>query len=410
MTFEISDTYKDAQESYITIPVLKKLLKMKKIPIMGTREELLLELEKYANQSKENLEDVQEWLDSTLKEGIKEILIKPVSLKEKEKEFLMSEKFEKILEDLIADKANRHLSAHRYWAESQLFRYDIIRSENLRMVSFYFGKLLFTKTGNKDIGRAVQYPIFVDIYIDLGLVVARAKSKKGMYEYKDENFNFDTANSTTVEKELKKAIDNSLEIAQIKSRDSDIKRLKEKLYYMLATYTETPKEIVEMIDNKKDEIQQLVEMFMENICSLGDKYLNDVSFDLKNLVEKYLSISYPDKDIFTLNRDAYPLRILAKDAEESKIDEAAAAAKPLQSREIFFDNKKMLQKNKACDGIVFNFLRKDPTYFTKNFRIKISIEGEYCCLGFREYTMEEDINNVLFSLINATDNSITGTN
>lgn len=72
---------------------------------------------------------------------------------------------------------------------------------------------------------------------------------------------------------------------------------------------------------------------------------------------------------------------------------------PLQSKAIFFDNKKMLQKSRACDGVTFMFARLNTRYCSKKFKVKVVVHKEYCMLKFTEYTMEEDIIHVLFSLI-----------
>jgi hypothetical protein len=41
-------------------------------------------------------------------------------------------------------------------------------------------------------------------------------------------------------------------------------------------------------------------------------------------------------------------------------------------------------------------------YCTQKFRVKIFTNKDFCTLKFTEYTMEEDIKHVLFSLIDAS--------
>lgn len=48
------------------------------------------------------------------------------------------------------------------------------------------------------------------------------------------------------------------------------------------------------------------------------------------------------------------------------------------------------------------FARLNKIYCSKLFRVKIVINKDFCILKFTEYTMEEDIIHVLFSLIGAT--------
>ena len=120
---------------------------------------------------------------------------------------------------------------------------------------------------------------------------------------------------------------------------------------------------------------------------------------MMNLIEKYFSITYPNKEIFTTGRTAYPLRIAATDEEESKVDQRSAKEDPLQSKAVFFDNKKMIQKSQKCDGIIFMFERK--LELDKYFKVRFIIKKDYCLIKFTEYTEEVNIQNVLLLFINA---------
>ena len=96
------------------------------------------------------------------------------------------------------------------------------------------------------------------------------------------------------------------------------------------------------------------------------------------------------------------LKLNATDEEDSKVEQTAALETPLQSKAIFFDNKKMLQKSQSCDGVSFMFNRINTLYCTRQFKVKIVIYKDFCTLKFTEYTMEEDIIHVLFSFIGTT--------
>ena len=177
---------------------------------------------------------------------------------------------------------------------------------------------------------------------------------------------------------------------------------KRQLYLMLEKYTQTPKEILELMSGKTTETDELVDSLMKNICNLPNNYREDVKSSILNMIEKYFSISYPDKKIFTKDRDAYPLKLNATDEEDSTVEQTAALENPLQSKAIFFDNKKMLQKSQSCDGASFMFNRRNSLYCSKQFKVRVVIEKDYCTLKFTEYTMEEDIIYVLFSFIGTT--------
>lgn len=402
--FSIPYTFASEDESYITIPALRRFAKEKReenFRISADRPQLIDDIEKYANQSEEKKEEVLDWLDKVLVEGIKEIQIKylddtfPVDL-------LSDDAYiEGILSSRLADNSNQHL-CQAYTEELRLYRYEIETDNNLgRRIKIYFGKLLCTY--DRDRGSAIiPYPVFVELFLDKGIIVARAKSKSGLYKYMT-SFVLEAAVPTKAEKQMADAIKFvcnwfALDIA---SRSVASAFFKKKLYYMLEKYTKTPKEIKNLIETKEAEIDNMVELLMKNICCLPENYREDVKSNVLNMVEKYFSISYKDKKIFTRERDAYPLKLNATDEEDSKVEQTAALEEPLQSKGIFFDNKKMLQKSKSCDGVSFMFNRMNTLYCTRNFKVKIIIINDFCTLKFTEYTMEEDIIHVLFSFIGA---------
>lgn len=402
--FSIPYTFASEDESYITIPALRRFAKEKReenFRISADRPQLIEDIENYANQSEEKKEEVLDWLDKVLVEGIKEIQIKylddtsPV-------DFLSDDAYiEGILSSKLEDNSNQHL-CQAYTEELRLYKYEIETDNNLgRRIKIYFGKLLCTY--DRDRGSAIiPYPVFVELFLDKGIIVARAKSKSGLYKHMT-SFVLEAAVPTKAEKQMADAIKSvcnwfALEIA---SRPAASAFFKKKLYFMLEEYTKTPKEIKILIEAKAAEIDNMVELLMKNICCLPENYREDVKSNVLNMVEKYFSISYKDKKIFTRERDAYPLKLNATDEEDSKVEQTAALEEPLQSKGIFFDNKKMLQKSKSCDGVSFMFNRMNTLYCTRNFKVKIVIINDFCTLKFTEYTMEEDIIHVLFSFIGA---------
>lgn len=402
--FSIPYTFASEDESYITIPALRRFAKEKReenFRISADRPQLIEDIENYANQSEEKKEEVLDWLDKVLVEGIKEIQIKylddtsPV-------DFLSDDAYiEGILSSKLEDNSNQHL-CQAYTEELRLYKYEIETDNNLgRRIKIYFGKLLCTY--DRDRGSAIiPYPVFVELFLDKGIIVARAKSKSGLYKHMT-SFVLEAAVPTKAEKQMADAIKSvcnwfALEIA---SRPAASAFFKKKLYFMLEKYTKTPKEIKILIEAKAAEIDNMVELLMKNICCLPENYREDVKSNVLNMVEKYFSISYKDKKIFTRERDAYPLKLNATDEEDSKVEQTAALEEPLQSKGIFFDNKKMLQKSKSCDGVSFMFNRMNTLYCTRSFKVKIVIINDFCTLKFTEYTMEEDIIHVLFSFIGA---------
>ena len=404
--FSVPYTFANEDESYITIPALKRFAREKKNEDLKTtvdRPQLLQDIENYANQSPENEAEVLDWLDQVLVEGIKDVQIKLIDDESFTTSFIDQDEFvEKVLEPLIVNKTNRHLNKG-YTESLGVFRYEITNESVFgRRIRLYMGKLLCT-FDKKHGAATVPYPIAVDVYCDAGIIVARAKSKSGLYKY-EEDFVLEKATPTKSEKETAAAIKWVAEKLVLNTRKSFEAEtvFKSQLYDMLEKYTKTPTEIINLMDAKKTEIDGVVETVMHQICNLRAAYREDVKSNVLNMVEKYFSISYPNKQIFIKDREAYPLKLNATDEEASKVEQTAALEEPLQSKAIFFDNKKMLQKSRACDGVTFMFARLNTMYCSRQFKVKIVVNKDYCMLKFTEYTMEEDIIHVLFSLIGTT--------
>lgn len=406
--FEIPFTFSEEGEGFITLPALKRFIKeigKKEFKTTEDRSTLLKNIEKYANESTQNKEKVLNWLDSILKEGIKEVHIKLLNNSVEKRAFLKNNGcVKKILESNIYDKSNRHLY-NTYDKKLRLFRYDIGHYKGEKVITLYMGKMLYTAIKKENTYRTIIYPIIVDIYPDQDIVAIRAKSKADMYQY-TENFVVEVASRTYVDKEIEDAFDYVLKLFSfdfVKQTETFIE-FKRRLFLLLDKYTKTPDCILQMMHEKKGEIEKIKQLIINDICNLNIyKYGNDIETDVSNMIEKYFSISYKDKSIFTKDREAYPLKLLASDDEESRVEQTAGLAEPLQSKAIFFDNKKMLQKTKKCEGVKFVFKRLNTMYTSKEFIVNIVVKKDYCAFKFTEYTMEEDILNVLFSFITSED-------
>lgn len=365
--FSFPDTFANEDESYITIPVLRRFSREKKNENLKTtvdRPELLQNIENYANQSPEKEEEVLDWLEQVLIEGIKDVQVKLIDDESFTKFFVAQDEFvEKNLGPLIVDSQNKHLNKG-YTGEIALFRYDITNEASFgRRIRMCLGKLLCTFDVRHG-GAKVPYPIAVDIYCDAGIIVARAKSKAGLYKYEEE-FVPESAISTNSEKEMTAAIkwvSEKLMLSTKKNFETET-IFKSRLYKMLERYTKTPNEIVNLMKEKEKEINGVVDTVMHQICHLRTAYKEDVKSNVLNMAEKYFSISYPDKSIFIKDREAYPLKLNATDEEDSKVEQTAAMEEPLQSKAIFFDNKKMLQKSQAYSVLCCAVWRWEISWF-----------------------------------------------
>ena len=103
-------------------------------------------------------------------------------------------------------------------------------------------------------------------------------------------------------------------------------------------------------------------------------------------------IEIPMKDIIHLS---------AQDEESSQVDQRAGLNKPLQSRAVFFDNKRIPYQKKPCESIQFFWKKLRDTGSDVSFPVKIYENKGRGLFKFSKYTAKEDIENVLFSIIDA---------
>lgn len=399
--FDLPDTFKEDNEDYIVVNAMKNFINCRpniKVKVGGNRRTLIQSISKYANESAEALEDTLQWVDSVAREGIKDLYIMELT-----DESLDIVRDVKKINELAAPELNKikckHLCNNKYSESLSLVRFQIENDETL-IYTFYLCKYIYVYDGKHD-EKVRLYPICINIYPDEGLIVGRGKPRQNMYKYEKQGFDHQSANKILCEHQILKGIQYILDLFKIKSKDmSQINwNFKNCLYKLLDKYTDTPPEILSLISENKQEIDESINIIADKVCVKGNK--DDIASDIMNLVEKYFSISYEDKSIFIKGKEAYPLRIAATDEEESKIDQKSARENPLQSKAIFFDNKKMMQKNQMCDGVTFKFKRKSKKYYEDEFKVRINVKNNYCYIKFFEYTEEVDIQNVLRLLINS---------
>lgn len=399
--FKLPATFQEGNEDYIVVNAVKKFIKCRpniKCKLGDSRQTLLNAVSNYANGSAEAEEDTLQWIDAVVKEGIKDLYIKELSDESIEYVKKVDAIFEAIEPELKRIKVN-HLCNNAYSDSMQLVRFQVEESE-YPIYTFYLCQCVFIYDGNGE-AKTRWYPICIDIYPESGLIVGRGKPRQNMYKYDKGGIDLTKLEKVTPEYRIQRGMQYVLELLNISCKNTlEVNgKFKKCLYKLLESYTYTPPEIVELIKNNSEKIESIISTIENDICIGSNK--SDIESDILNLVEKYFSINYEDKSIFTKGRDAYPLRISATDEEESKVDQKSAREHPLQSKAIFFDNKKMMQKNKMCDGIVFKFRRINKTYFGEEFKVRISVKNNYCHIKFFEYTEEVDIQNVLQLFINS---------
>lgn len=402
---DIPSSLKDKNEDYL---IINKLQEFCKENLISTSSIDKVDLTKciidFAKINEENSDTVCNWLDETFKEGIKRILIAKIgnirSLKNKcEEEWL------KLIQETFNINKSMSIVNKKHNPNIELCGYNFIKNnEKISIVSLFFSILLKEQKMKGSPYKTIIYPIFIDIYLEKGYIVGRAKSKSSIFKFFNEHDIDENFESTNYEKliiETFNILYNAFSIIP-ETIESSMHTFKSAIHLMVEECTETPKVINDRLESELEYRKNFVKEFFrrQSISFIEEDYYKNALRDIEILMEKYLSISSTDKSIFTNDRYAYPVQISATDSDFSSVDESSLEGKPLQCTPIFFDNKKLIQKEKKCDNVAFIFKRQPKTYFPrKDFSVELEVKKGYMYLDFRKYVLEEDIQNVLSRII-----------
>ncbi len=396
----IVDCWANETENYITNPVMIEFCKDNNIKSQIMRRDLLKAINDFSMLSEENKNKVADWLEIIMKQGIKNVLFREINIPF---EMIMELKnnASNVLLEKFPECANRKLYSHiTKGIKINLQSINMEKRENnISKISFTFTIYLYEL--KNEVRSKIIYPIFVDINLDSNIIIGRAKSKSNIFRVnsKDEN---EIGNKTTTDQLIKECISFVEEKIGAKeiNKEKYIYDIKKSIYKILEKYTFTPEIIKEKIDSMDDYIDEFINNTLEKLEVNQALNFNKAKEDIKIFIEKYISINVEDKDIFINDREAYPYKLIATDSEFTKVEETTTSFEPLQCKEKFFDNKKSIKYEGTCDGIFLIYARKDRGYFSNNtYKVKISTKKDFCCVRFESYVTEEDINNVLSSII-----------
>ncbi|MEW9939795.1 hypothetical protein AB2T96_19985 [Clostridium butyricum] len=400
--------FKDRNEEYLTLGRLQEFCKENNLKTSLDKIELINSIIEFGKTDEGNSEKVCKWMDHTLKEGIKKIIVYKLDNARK-----LRNKTEEQWIELINDKfkvyESNYILKYNHKNHISLCGYEFeVKDNKVSKVELKYTIKLKEQKKKDQPPNNIIYPIFVDVYVNEGYIVGRSKSKSSIFKFEiieneDKNID-DIVETMNCDKLIGEAIDLTIEKIDVLKENVPIGLhiFKGIIHKIVDETTATPLEIKEKLENEKEFRKNFIESFLkrEEIDFLnGDNYKNAVE-DLTVLMEKYISINYSNKDIFTKDRYGYPIQISATDEDSSSVEETSLEDKPLQCTPIFFDNKKIIQKQKKCDNVIMVFKRSPRTYFTnKTFQVIIEVKRGAMHIDLRKYVLEEDINNVLSRII-----------
>lgn len=410
----IAHIFCNPEEEFLTIPPMRAFAKSNRVNVdtdsdikENTKAKLLEAVFAFGNENENNSELVAEWIDDVAREGIKEIVLHKCSFKPNiEMLFSDEDRLKKYLDTFVDQESTGHLINSKYDEKVRLIKYRILNMRGKRVVTLYCCSMATYIDKRKLRARDIEFPVIFDIFIDGGWYIVRYKPRSNLYDYNPgtQSIEGKMQYPMSLDKPVRTAETRVKKIFEVEEDKSPAQTyfLKKIFYRLLKSFTDTPPEILQIINENNAAVEDIKQL-IGNICAIQGSQSANLDSDIRNLLEKYISINWPDKNIFTRNREAYPIKLCATDAEESHVDQTAGGDfGPLQSKEVFFDNKRMIENDQMCDGLTLKWKRRNRKYYSsETFTVRISEKKGKCYLSFKEYTAEEDIQNVLFSIIDA---------
>lgn len=385
------------KDDYLQNPIMRRFLKEHGLDFVENRADYIQAIQDYANSSPEKEKETRKWLLQVAREGSKEFCYKkvygiqdiyknPVFLREK-------------LDSLYPNCPMKNVLTYRNTYDRELINYEIFVDEQgeVDLISFTFSRKVLTGE-NGQTGEDTIFPVFVDVYMNEGFLVSRAKAKSTIYSYTDsrllvkdnhiDSLDYAYAAMTKIISDFGWETETDKRI--VKNENSKM------LYNMYKEFSFTPQEVVDKVDSAKAISNGYIDAIFANL-GLSIRNKEKARLDLAIFVEKYISINGHNENIFKEDRNAYLIKVGADDEQElTKIDTSSNKIKPLQCTEAFFDSKKSVIKSKACNKLHLCFKRTNTMYHGKMpICVQFSTKKTYGVFKTAQYAEEADINNVI---------------
>lgn len=400
----INYSFVNNEDNYIVNPVIRKFCKEHKLISPSIRQEGLNAINKYAGESSANNAKVNEWVNVIIKEGIKHIYLRKFYF-ESEGMYNNINFWKMFINKEFQNRKMQDVNNSAYSTDIKIQKVEAVESNGLvTMIKFNLSIFLYEYTSLLS-AKKILYPIFIDLDLQNKLIIARAKSKSKLFLIKSETGSLEErfGSKTTTEKLILQSIDIlkekvgfNLELINI-----SIDRFYKAYYKILKSLTSTPEGIKNQIEGEDNNIKNYVKDIFEHNHISSNAFFEDAVQDQKLFLEKYISISCLNRNIFTEGKQGYPIKLIATDSEFTRIEETSADKKPLQCKASFYDYKKVINRQRVCDGMYLLYNRINTMYFGKEpfiIKLQTNLKG-YGFIRIEEYVEEGDIQNVLSGII-----------
>lgn len=390
------------KDDYLQNPIMRRFLKEHKLEFVENRVDYINAIKAYSERSKDNEQETVDWLLKVAKEGSKDICYRKIhDIGEWHKDPSL---VEAKVKECYPECPKQNVLEYKNTCKLTMIDYSITTNNDneVSKIEFTFSKLfLYGEIGCT--GDTTVLPVFIEIYIDEGFVVSRAKAKSTLFKYDDENERFEDLISENKVNTMSYAIsilDSIINVFGF-NVEFDAKIVKNEnsqmLYNLYKKYSFTPADVAEKVESQDSVIYEFVNLIFSNL-NLNITNKEKAILDSKIFVEKFISINGNNENIFKEDRPAYLIKITADDEIElTSIDTMSEKTVPLQCTEAFFDSKKSVIKSKKCKKLHLIFKRTNETYFLKKnpLLVQVGTHKNYGYAKIMQYAEEVDIQNVL---------------
>lgn len=391
------------RDNYLQNPIMRRFLKEKNIEFVENRAEYIKALEAYSNVNPEQENELKEWLLKIVKEGSKEFCYRRIlGINENHRDPVL---VEATIRRNYPDCPMQNVLEYRNTQDRTLTEYKIFTNDDGEVVKidFTFSKLMLYGDAGK-LGDVTVFPVFIEVYLDAGMIVSRAKAKSTIYQYDENNrMLFSDFRVPTMDYAVL-AIDEIIGIFGFETENNKkiVKQQNsEMLYRLYREYSFTPKDVNEKVEQMAGINRSYVDKVFGDL-GLDPRNKERALLDMEILIEKYISINGNNEDLFKNDRNAYLTKVSADDEIElTKIDTTSDKTVPLQCTEAFFDSKKSVVKGKKCNKLNLIFKRVNNMYLKSNpLVVQFGTNKDYGYFKTIQYAEEADIQHVLQAIFN----------
>lgn len=377
---------------YIHIAKLKNFCHDHKMPVSEVKADLLKQVLAYGGEDKDtsSYKETYAWILDTIRAGSKELCIKKIYIPDEtldNLEEIINKKYDNCpQQDILSYRATERFGLANYTIE-----YD--KDEKVSKISFLFSGIILEGSIEFETGNRITYPIYIEVYANLGFIVARYKPKTIVYLCSENDIIYKENRFKPLEKAMG-LIDDLMKLLRMQNMDINPTQKWERMMYMLyQKYSFTPEDIRDKIITMESQRDNFINNMFE-VLNLKDINKEKAKEDFDIFLEKYISINGNMEKIFKEDREAYLIKIMSDDIlQMTRIDTASIGKRPLQCSDTFFDGKKSILRTKECKVLHLCYNRKRK--YLDSFTVQMTSAKNFGLVKMHYVPEEEDIQNVL---------------